>query len=35
MRIIAKKTLRDFWEKFPDSQEPLENWYCETARADW
>lgn len=35
MRIIAKKTLRDFWEKYPDSQESLENWYCEAERSDW
>lgn len=35
MRVIAKKTLRDFWEKYPDSQEPLENWYYEAIKADW
>lgn len=35
MRVIAKKTLRDFWEKYPDSQEPLENWYCEAIKSDW
>lgn len=35
MRVIAKKTLRDFWEKYPDSQEPLENWYYEAMKADW
>jgi mRNA interferase HigB len=35
MRIIAKKTLRDFWEKYPDSQESLENWYCEATKSDW
>jgi mRNA interferase HigB len=35
MRIIAKKVLRDFWEKYPDAQEPLESWYYETLKADW
>jgi mRNA interferase HigB len=35
MRIIAKKTLRDFWEKYPDSQESLENWYYEATKSDW
>jgi mRNA interferase HigB len=35
MRIIAKKTLRDFWEHSPDAQEPLEAWYCEAVKADW
>ncbi|MDD2724986.1 MAG: hypothetical protein PHH59_13325 [Methylovulum sp.] len=24
MRIIAKKALRDFWEQYPNAQEPLE-----------
>jgi mRNA interferase HigB len=35
MRIIAKKTLRDFWGKYPDSQESLENWYYEATKSDW
>lgn len=35
MRIIAKKPLRDFWEQYPDAQEPLEAWYYETVKADW
>ncbi|MFA5923780.1 MAG: type II toxin-antitoxin system HigB family toxin [Methylococcaceae bacterium] len=35
MRIIAKKALRDFWEQYPDVQEPLEAWYYETLKADW
>lgn len=37
MRVIAKRTLRDFW-KIPcneDSKEPLEAWYRETLQADW
>ena len=35
MRIIAKRTLRQFWEKYPDAQGPLEAWYSETAKAYW
>lgn len=31
-RIVAKRTLREFWEKHPDSKVYLETWY-ETARA--
>lgn len=27
MRIYSKSTLRDFWEKFPDSREQLLAWY--------
>jgi mRNA interferase HigB len=35
MRIIAKSTLRDFWEQFPDAEEPLLAWYREAEKADW
>ncbi len=35
MRVIAKKTLRDFWGKYPDSQDSLETWFYETLKADW
>ncbi|MBC8504362.1 MAG: type II toxin-antitoxin system HigB family toxin [Anaerolineales bacterium] len=27
MHIIARKALRQFWEKYPDSQNPLSRWY--------
>jgi len=26
-RIFAKSTLRQFWEKFPDSEQYLKTWY--------
>ena len=26
-RIIAKKTLRDYWEQHPDSEQYLKTWY--------
>src|SRR4051812_41536228 len=35
MRIIAKSTLRDFWERFPDAEESLLAWYREAEKADW
>jgi mRNA interferase HigB len=35
MRIIAKGTLRDFWELFPDAQESLLAWYREVEKEDW
>ena len=35
MRIIAKKTLRDFWEIHPDSEQQLKSWYPETSKAAW
>ncbi len=35
MRIIAKRTLRDFWKRHPKAKGPLEAWHQEVARADW
>jgi len=37
MRIIAVKTLRDFWEKFEyrDSEQSLRAWYAEIKKANW
>jgi len=35
MRIIAKSTLRAFWERHPSAEEPLLTWYRETEKADW
>jgi mRNA interferase HigB len=35
MRIIAKRTLREFWEQYPDSEQPLKAWHHEATAADW
>ena len=35
MRIIALKTLREYWEKEPDSKEALSAWYQEALVASW
>jgi mRNA interferase HigB len=35
VRVIAKKTLRDFWEKHADSEQQLKAWYHETEQASW
>ena len=35
MRIIAKKTLRDFWERHLDSEQSLKAWYLEFREAEW
>ena len=34
-RIIAKKTLRDFWEKHADSEQYLKTWYETAKNATW
>jgi mRNA interferase HigB len=35
MRVIARGTLRDFWEKHADAKAPLEAWFHEAAAASW
>ena len=35
MRIIAKRTLRDFWTKHADSEQQLKAWYRETEKTEW
>lgn len=34
-RIIAKSTLRKFWEKHADSEQYLKTWYDTAFHADW
>ena len=37
MRIIAFRTLREFWERFEyaDSETSLRSWYHDAKRANW
>ena len=35
MRVIAKKTLRDFWSDHPDSEQQLKSWFQEAHKAIW
>lgn len=35
MRVIAVKTLRDFWAAHPDSEQPLLAWFDEASKAAW
>ncbi len=35
MRIIAIKTLKDFWRRYPDSEEHLKSWYKVVKNEDW
>ena len=34
-RVFAKSTLRDFWEKYPDSEQYLKTWYDTAMSSDW
>lgn len=35
MRIIAKRTLREYWEQEPRAEQPLKSWYAIASKADW
>ncbi len=35
MRVIARKTLRDFWLTRPDCEHQLKAWFRETENAVW
>ncbi len=35
MRVISRKTLRNFWAKHGDSEDQLKSWHQETEKATW
>jgi mRNA interferase HigB len=35
MRIISRKALRKFWEKYPDAHQPLQSWYIDVKHSNW
>jgi mRNA interferase HigB len=35
VRVIEKKTLREFWMKHSDCEEQLKSWYREAIEANW
>ena len=37
MRVIAKRTLRQFWQqaKYADAKGPLQAWHAEALKATW
>jgi mRNA interferase HigB len=35
MRVISRRRLREFWEQYPESEQPLLGWYRIAKRADW
>ena len=35
MRIIARSTLRDYWENHSNVEEALKTWYYDASCADW
>ena len=35
MRVIAKRTLREFWKTHADTESALAEWYTHASKADW
>lgn len=35
LRVIAKKILREFWERHNDCEQHLKAWFQEASKADW
>jgi mRNA interferase HigB len=35
LRVIARKILREFWERHTDCEQQLKAWYQEASKAEW
>jgi len=35
MRSISRKTLKEFWERHPDAEQPLQAWYADLKASRW
>jgi len=35
MRVIAKKTIKNFWINYSDCEQQLKTWYQEAADSNW
>jgi mRNA interferase HigB len=35
MRVIAKKILREYWEKQTETEQQLKTWFNEASKAKW
>ena len=35
MQVIAKRTLRQFWERHPRAERPLRAWHAMVSGAEW
>lgn len=35
MRVTAKRMLREFWDRFPATRAPLQDWHRQTEAANW
>jgi len=35
LRVISKKSLREYWEQHADTEQQLKSWFQETSKASW
>jgi mRNA interferase HigB len=35
VRVISRKTIREFWEKHSDAEQPLQTWYHDVKHSIW
>ena len=35
MRVIARRSLREFWQRHPDAEQALKAWFAEAQSATW
>lgn len=35
MQVVARRTLRQFWEKHPQAERPVRHWYAVATRSTW
>lgn len=35
MHIVARRTLREFWERHAQAETPLRVWFARASKADW
>ncbi|MBK8826660.1 MAG: hypothetical protein IPO26_08080 [Saprospiraceae bacterium] len=35
MRVIATNTLKEYWEKYPKTEQALKSWLQEVEFSDW
>jgi len=35
MHVISRRTLSDYWQKVPETEQALKAWFAETQKAQW
>ncbi len=35
MQVIARRTLKPFWERYPSAEGPLRAWFAVVSQAEW